>query len=49
MNSNLFFQWMDRFIAILEGKGILSPIRGNLIVLDGHKSYVTPNVIVKAK
>ena len=49
MTSYLFSRWMDHFIAQLEESGNLSPTNRHLIILDGHKSHVTLEVIHKAK
>ena len=49
MTSYLFSRWMDHFIEQLEELGNLSPSNRHLIVLDGHKSHLTLDVIQKAK
>ena len=49
MTSYLFSRWMDHFIEQLEELGNLSPSNRHLIVLDGHKSHFTLDVIQKAK
>ena len=49
MDSNLFAQWMEHFIQFLKQKRGLSPTKRYLVVLDGHKSHVTLDVIVNAK
>ena len=49
MDAHLFSQWMDKFIQVLEGRKILNPTKRHLVVLDGHKSHVTLDVIVKAR
>ena len=49
MDSNLFPQWMKQFIKILQERRGLSPIKRHMVVLDGHKSHATLDVIVNAK
>ena len=49
MDALFFAQWMGKFIDILERRQILSSTRRHLIVLDGYKSRVTLEVIVKEK
>ena len=46
---NLFSRWMDHSIEQLENLGNLSPSNRHLILLDGHKSHVTLEVIQKVK
>ena len=49
MDSNIFSFWMDKFIELLERRKVLSPTKRYLVVLHRHKSYVTLEVISKAK
>ena len=49
MTSYLFCRWMDHFIEQLEAIGDLSPSNRHLVILDGHKSHVSLEVIQKAK
>ena len=49
MTSYLFSRWMDHFIEQLEAIGNLSPSNRHLVILDGHKSHVSLEVIQKAK
>ena len=48
MTSYIFLRWMDHFIQQLEELEDLSPTNRHLIILDGHKSHVTLEVIKKA-
>ena len=49
MTSYLYSRWMDHFIEQLEAIGDLSPSNRHLVILDGHKSHVSIEVIQKAK
>ena len=49
MTSYLFSRWMDHFIEHLHDLQLLSPSNRHLIILDGHKSHLTLEVIQKAK
>ena len=49
MDAHLIPRWMDKFIKLLKARKVLSPTRRHLVVLDGHKTHVTLDVIVKAK
>ena len=49
MTSYLFLRWMDHFIQQLEELQDLSPTNRHMIILDGHKSHVTLEVMKKAK
>ena len=49
MTSYLFSRWMDHFIEQLEAIGDLSPSNRHLVILDGHKSHVSLEVIQKPK
>ena len=48
MTSYLFSRWMDHFIEQLQTSD-LGPTNRHLILLNGHKSHVTLEVIQKAK
>jgi hypothetical protein len=39
---------MDHFLQVMRIRGGLSPAQRHLMVLDGHTSHVTLNVIIKA-
>jgi hypothetical protein len=39
---------MDHFPQVMRIKGGLSPAQRHLMVLDGHTSNVTLNIIIKA-
>ena len=49
MTSHFFSRWMDYFIEQLEVMRDLSPFNRHVVILDGHKSHVTLEVIHKAK
>ena len=44
-----FSKWMSFFLNYHERKKSLSPTRRFLLVLDGHKSHVSLEVLLKAK
>ena len=44
-----FSKWMSFFFNYHKRRKTLSPIRRFLLILDGHKSYVTLNVLLKAR
>jgi hypothetical protein len=48
MDAFLFNKWMDHFIEAMKKKGGMSPIQRHLMILDGHNSHVTLDVILKA-
>jgi hypothetical protein len=45
----LFSAWIDHFIQSLQNSGGISPENPHLLVLDGHNSHVTIEVVEKAK
>ena len=49
MDSSNFSIWITSFIRLHETKGNLEPTRRMLLILDGHKSHVTLEVLLKAK
>ena len=49
MDSHLFLQWMEQFLQSLTKRGEFSPSQRHLMVLDGHKSHITLDVLQKAK
>ena len=49
MDSHLFAQWMDDFLQSMTKRGDFSPSQRHLMVLDGHKSHITLDVLQKAK
>ena len=42
-------EWMDHFIHKMESQERLSQERRHLIILDGHKSHINLEVLIKAK
>jgi hypothetical protein len=48
MTGHLFEKWLTHFAEHLEKKGGLSPTNRHLLILDGHNSHVTIEVIEKA-
>lgn len=49
MSSYLFAGWISHFINVLGKRFGISPENRHLLVLDGHGSHVTLDVVVKAK
>ena len=49
MDAYNFNNWMNFFLNYHESKGYLSLIKRMLLILDGHKSHVTLEVLLKAK
>ena len=49
MDSTHFMEWMDHFIHKLEKEEGLSQSRRHLLVLDGHKSDMNLDVLIKTK
>jgi hypothetical protein len=45
----LFSAWIDHYIQSLQYSGSISPKNPHLLILDGHNSYVTIEVVAKAK
>jgi hypothetical protein len=48
MTAFLFDAWISHFIAALNKRGGVSPTNRHLLVLDGHNSHVTLDVVRKA-
>ena len=49
MDAANFNKWMDYFLNYYESRGNLSLTKRMLLILDGHKSHVTLEVLQKAK
>ena len=49
MNAENFSKWMTYFIHYHETRGNLSHTKRMLLILDGHKSHITLEVLLKAK
>ena len=48
MTQVLFSTWMSHFIAAVERRGGVSSERRHLLIVDGHNSQVTVDVVMKA-
>ena len=48
MTTQLFSHWISHFIRALESRGGVSPSNRHLLVVDGHNSHVTLEVVQKA-
>ena len=44
-----FSKWMDHFLHVLREKGMLTSTHRHLLILDGHKSHLTLDVVRNAK
>ena len=49
MDNFHFMEWMDDFIHKMKADEGLSQSRRHLVILDGHKSHITFEVLLKAK
>jgi hypothetical protein len=49
MSGYIFYKWLDHFFRNLELRGGISQIKRHLLILDGHGSHVTLDVILKAR
>jgi hypothetical protein len=49
MTSYLFSAWISHFIESVRRVGSISPERRHLLILDGHNSHVTLEVVQEAK
>jgi hypothetical protein len=49
MTSYLFGAWMSRFIELVRGSGSMSPSHRHLLILDGHISHVSVEVVQEAR
>jgi hypothetical protein len=48
MTALLFSQWISHFIKSIESRGVVSPSHRHLLIVDGHNSHVTLEVVHKA-
>jgi hypothetical protein len=48
MTAILFSYWISHFIQALEKRGGISPTNRHLLIVDGHNSHVTMEVVHKA-
>jgi hypothetical protein len=49
MTAWLFTAWIDHFILALKNQSSLSPAYPHLLIMDGHSSHVTIDVVEKEK
>jgi hypothetical protein len=49
MSGYIFYKWLDHFFRNLEVRGGISQIKRHLLILDGHGSHVTLDVILKPR
>ena len=49
MDTYNFSYWMDHFTFLKQKEGVLSPNMRHLLILDGHKSHISLDVLEKAK
>ena len=49
MTSYLFGTWMSRFIELVRASSSISPSHQYLLILDGHISHVSVEVVKEAK
>jgi hypothetical protein len=49
MTGFLFSSWIAHFVKALENRGGIFPTNRHLLILDGHNSHVTLDVVYKAK
>jgi hypothetical protein len=49
MIGYLFSSWISHFVTVLESRGGISPTNRHLLILDGHGSHVTLEVVHKAR
>ena len=49
MTATLFSHWISHFIRCLQSKGGISQGRRHLLILDGHNSHVTLEVVHKCR
>jgi hypothetical protein len=49
MTGFLFSSWIAHFVKALQSCGGISPTNRHLLILDGHNSHVTLDVVYKAK
>jgi hypothetical protein len=48
MTSYLFSAWISHFIASVRRIGAISPVNRHLLILDGHNSHITLDVVREA-
>jgi hypothetical protein len=48
MTATLFSHWISHFIQALEKRGRISTANRHLLIVDGHNSHVTMEVVHKA-
>ena len=48
MTQFLFSNWLSHFIQALGSRGGISNQNGHLLIVDGHTSHVTVDVVVQA-
>jgi hypothetical protein len=48
MTAVLFSKWISHFINALQSRGGVSPTNRHLLIVDGHNSHVTLEVVHKA-
>jgi hypothetical protein len=48
MTGHLFEKWLNHFVDYLEKRGGISPSNRHLLILDGHNSHITIEVIERA-
>ena len=49
MDTIHFMEWMDHFIHKMENEGRFFQEQRHLLILDGHKSHISMDVLLKAK
>jgi hypothetical protein len=49
MTSYLFSAWISHFLESVNRLGGISPQQGHLLILDGHNSHMTLEVVMEAK
>jgi hypothetical protein len=48
MTGRLFSSWISHFVKSLDSRGGISPTNRHLLIMDGHGSHVTLEVVYKA-
>ena len=48
MTQYLFSTWINHFINSLDNRGGISPQNCNLLIVDGHTSHITLEVVMKS-
>lgn len=49
MTGFLFSAWISHFVRALQNRGGISSTNRHLLILDGHNSHVSLEVVYKAK